>query len=264
MNATEAEDLVATARGTGLFGMEAMWTRFLPHIVEIRRLLAQGAVGDIVTVTADHGQWFARIRTSACSLRSSAAALSWISACIPVSFASMVLGEPGRIVALVDPVFTGDGQTSTLFGYAGGAQGVRRARPLPRSPTRAGDRRDRGRSRSRACDAPSAFDVISRTGRASNGTSSTAPKAVVSGTRPRRSPARLREGSAREPADASRRERRRSRATIDAVPRASPREDCRSRPAARGATARRRTYASSAIGRLSLALAPSAQPARTD
>ncbi|MEN3311132.1 MAG: hypothetical protein V7645_461, partial [Actinomycetota bacterium] len=35
MNAAEAEELVAVARAEGLFLMEAMWTRFLPHIAEI-------------------------------------------------------------------------------------------------------------------------------------------------------------------------------------------------------------------------------------
>src|SRR5207244_13238954 len=60
MNAAEAEELVATARADGLFLMEAMWTRFLPHIDEIRRLLADGVLGDIVTVTADHGPWFGK------------------------------------------------------------------------------------------------------------------------------------------------------------------------------------------------------------
>ena len=59
MNAAEAREVAAEARRRGLFAMEAMWTRFLPHIAVVRDWLAQGALGDIVTVTADHGQWFA-------------------------------------------------------------------------------------------------------------------------------------------------------------------------------------------------------------
>src|SRR4029078_9708672 len=45
MNAAEARDLVALARSSGLFLMEAMWTRFLPHMAEIRRLIDAGVLG---------------------------------------------------------------------------------------------------------------------------------------------------------------------------------------------------------------------------
>lgn len=137
MNAAEAEDLVATARAEGLFLMEAMWTRFLPHIAEIRRLLAEGALGDIVTVTADHGQWFAKdpdFRLFAPGLGGGALLDLGV---YPVSFASMVLGKPDRIVSLIDPAFTGvDGQTSMLFGYANGAQAVLTCTSSAKSPTR--------------------------------------------------------------------------------------------------------------------------------
>ena len=47
MSAAEARTMVRSARSEGLFLMEAMWTRFLPHMVEIRRLLDEGALGDI-------------------------------------------------------------------------------------------------------------------------------------------------------------------------------------------------------------------------
>jgi predicted dehydrogenase len=137
MNAAEAQDLVATARAEGLFLMEAMWTRCLPHIAEIRRLLADGALGEIVTVTADHGQWFARdpgFRLFAPELGGGALLDLGV---YPVSFASMVLGTPERIVSLVDPAFTGvDGQTSMLFGYASGAQAVLTCTSSAKSPTR--------------------------------------------------------------------------------------------------------------------------------
>ena len=166
MNAAEAEDLVATARAAGLFLMEAMWTRFLPHIAEIRRLLAEGALGDIVTVTADHGQWFAKdpdFRLFAPELGGGALLDLGV---YPVSFASMVLGKPERIVTLVDPAFTGvDGQTSMLFGYAGGAQAVLTCTSSAKSPTRAAIVGTEARIEIEGVFyAPTAFDLVSRTG----------------------------------------------------------------------------------------------------
>jgi predicted dehydrogenase len=138
MNAIEARELVAVARAKKLFLMEAMWTRFLPHIAEIRRLLAGGALGDIVTVSADHGQWFEKdpdFRLFAPELGGGALLDLGV---YPVSFASMVLGTPKKIVTLIDPAFTGvDGQTSMLFGYVGGAQAVLTCTSLARSSTRA-------------------------------------------------------------------------------------------------------------------------------
>ncbi len=125
MNAAEAEEIVATARERGLFAMEAMWARFLPHIREIRRLLAEGVLGDIVTVHADHAQWFEEdpeFRLFAPGLGGGAQLDLGI---YPVSFASMVLGSPSRVVVLSDPAFTGvDGQTSILLGYDSGAHAV--------------------------------------------------------------------------------------------------------------------------------------------
>jgi predicted dehydrogenase len=138
MNADEARDVVGVARETGLFAMEAMWTRFLPHVAVIRRWLADGVLGDIVTVTADHGQWFAedpQFRLFAPELGGGALLDLGV---YPVSFASMVLGTPTRITALGDPAFTGvDGQTSMLFGYDGGAQAVLTCTLRAKSPTRA-------------------------------------------------------------------------------------------------------------------------------
>ncbi|HEV2251652.1 MAG TPA: hypothetical protein VGS06_00515 [Streptosporangiaceae bacterium] len=35
--------------------MEAMWTRFCPAVVRLRELMADGAIGEVCTVTADLG-----------------------------------------------------------------------------------------------------------------------------------------------------------------------------------------------------------------
>lgn len=138
MNAAEARDVVAAARANELFAMEAMWTRFLPHIAVIRDWLAQGALGEIVTVTADHGQWFVEdpaFRLFAPELGGGALLDLGI---YPVSFASMVLGRPSRIVSLSDPAFTGvDAQTSMLLGYENGAHAVLTCTLRAKSPTTA-------------------------------------------------------------------------------------------------------------------------------
>lgn len=136
MNAAEARDVVRVARDAGLFAMEAMWTRFLPHVAVIRDWLGQ--LGDIVTVTADHGQWFPEdpeFRLFAPELGGGALLDLGV---YPVSFASMVLGPPSRIVSMSDPAFTGvDAQTSMLFGYDSGAQAVLTCTLRAKSPTRA-------------------------------------------------------------------------------------------------------------------------------
>jgi predicted dehydrogenase len=138
MNAAEAAEIVAVAREEKLFAMEAMWTRFLPHIALIRDWLAAGALGEIVTVTADHGQWFAEdpeFRLFAPELGGGALLDLGI---YPVSFAAMILGHPNRIAAVIDPAFTGvDAQTSMVFGYESGAQAVLTCTLRAKSPTRA-------------------------------------------------------------------------------------------------------------------------------
>jgi len=136
MNADEARELVKVARDNNVFLMEAMWTRFLPGIRRVRELV--GGLGDIVTVTADHGQWFAEDaehRLFAPSL--GGGALLDLGVYV-VSFASMVLGKPDRVVSMIDPAFTGvDGQTSMIFGYESGAQAVLTCTLRAKSPTRA-------------------------------------------------------------------------------------------------------------------------------
>ena len=54
-NEAEAREVIDAARAAGVFVMEAMWTRFLPHMVEARRIVAEGALGDTIHVSADFG-----------------------------------------------------------------------------------------------------------------------------------------------------------------------------------------------------------------
>ncbi len=138
MNAGEARHVVNEARARGLFAMEAMWTRFLPHIEAIRGILANDALGAVVAVHADHGKWFELdpdFRLFAPELGGGAVLDLGV---YPISFASMVLGRPNTVVATITPSFTGvDGQTSMVFGYESGAHAVLTCTSLARSVTRA-------------------------------------------------------------------------------------------------------------------------------
>ena len=125
LNAAEAATLVAAARSRGTFLMEAMWTRFLPHMVQLREWLTAGVLGEVRSVIAEHGQWFERDaahRLFAPELGGGALLDLGI---YPMSFASMVLGTPARLTAVSDQAFTGvDATTSVLMQYAGGAHAV--------------------------------------------------------------------------------------------------------------------------------------------
>jgi predicted dehydrogenase len=55
INAHEARRAIELARRQQLFLMEGMWTRFLPHIVRIRELVAEGAIGSPRALQANFG-----------------------------------------------------------------------------------------------------------------------------------------------------------------------------------------------------------------
>src|SRR4051794_4632030 len=60
MNAGEARKITSVAAARNLFCMEAHWTTFLPKYDILEQLLDSGALGDIMTVVADFGEWFPR------------------------------------------------------------------------------------------------------------------------------------------------------------------------------------------------------------
>jgi predicted dehydrogenase len=55
MNRRQASEVIALARKKNLFVMEAMWTRFLPAIVEAKRILDSGEIGTPRLAQSDFG-----------------------------------------------------------------------------------------------------------------------------------------------------------------------------------------------------------------
>ena len=122
LNADEAATIRDRAAEKGLLAMEAMWTRYLPHMVRIREILAAGTLGEVRVVSADHTQKIStdpRHRLNALDLGGGALLDLGI---YPVSFAVDVLGLPERITAFARLSDAGsDAEVATVFTHAGGA-----------------------------------------------------------------------------------------------------------------------------------------------
>ena len=122
LNADEAAAVRDAAADRGLLAMEAMWTRYLPHMVRIRELVASGALGEIRAVTADHTQLLSSDpahRINALELGGGALLDLGI---YPVSFAWDMLGEPLSLVASARIGDAGsDTEVATIMAHANGA-----------------------------------------------------------------------------------------------------------------------------------------------
>ncbi|GAA1217625.1 Gfo/Idh/MocA family oxidoreductase [Rhodoglobus aureus] len=125
MNAAQAETVVARASELGLVVLEAMWARYLPHMVRIRELVRSGALGSIRSVIADHNQNLSRdpLHRINNPLLGGGALLDL--GIYPLSFAYDILGTPTNVVAVAAKTATGvDRQTSMILSYGDEAQAV--------------------------------------------------------------------------------------------------------------------------------------------
>jgi predicted dehydrogenase len=122
LNAAEAEAVVTLAAKSRLVVLEAMKTRFLPHMVSVRNIVASGALGEIRSVVADLTQDLPddpAHRINAIELGGGALLDLGI---YPISFAWDILGEPRDIRATARFKSSGaDSQVAALLTYPTGA-----------------------------------------------------------------------------------------------------------------------------------------------
>ncbi|MET0863609.1 MAG: Gfo/Idh/MocA family oxidoreductase [Nakamurella sp.] len=136
-NAAEAAEVGNAAAAAGVPVLEAMWTRFLPQTDVIRQLLADGVLGEITTVLADHGQSFAFDPASRLFDPVLAGGALLDLGIYPLSFASFVLGEADSVLATGSLTSTGvDAQASAVL-TKGTAQACVNTTLLARTPTTA-------------------------------------------------------------------------------------------------------------------------------
>ena len=125
LNAREAAEVVALATEKNLVVLEAMWTRWLPHMVRLREILAAGTLGDVRTVIADHNQKISDDPLHRINNPDLGGGALLDLGIYPVSFAWDVFGKPASVFATSSPTVTGvDRQTAIVLGYEGGQQAV--------------------------------------------------------------------------------------------------------------------------------------------
>lgn len=136
-DAAQAQQVAAAARAAGVLVMEAMWTRFLPQTDVIAQVLADGTLGKVTTLLADHGQSFAPDPQGRLFNPALAGGALLDLGVYPISFASFVFGAPDEVVATGSLTGTGvDAQVSMTL-VSGSAQACLNTTLLARTPTTA-------------------------------------------------------------------------------------------------------------------------------
>ena len=137
-NAAEAEQIFAAARKAGVFVMEAMWTRFLPHVAKLHQVIDAGEIGEIINISADHGQAFDYNPKSRLYDPALAGGALLDLGVYPVSFAHDFLGVPDAVHAVGALTDTGvDGQVSIVLSYGERVQATLSTTLWSKTPTTA-------------------------------------------------------------------------------------------------------------------------------
>jgi predicted dehydrogenase len=122
LNETEAAIIRDRAAEKGLLAMESMWTRYLPHMVRIREILAAGTLGEIRVVSADHTQKISTDPTHRLNALELGGGALLDLGIYPISFAIDVLGLPESVSAVARLSDAGsDAEVATVFVHRDGA-----------------------------------------------------------------------------------------------------------------------------------------------
>jgi len=139
LNRHEAQKMVDMARKNQIFLMEAMWTRFLPVNVQVRKWVADGAIGDVRMVMVDFG-FRANLNPKGrlFDLEMGGGALLDVGI-YTVSFAGMIYGKsPSRVTGMADIGETGvDEQAGMILGYDAGEMAILACGVRTKTPHRA-------------------------------------------------------------------------------------------------------------------------------
>jgi predicted dehydrogenase len=135
LSAPEAQQVFDAAGREGVFVMEALWSRFLPAHVRLRQLVADGAIGEVLTVEASFGfpaPHKPEHRLFAPDLGGGALLDLGI---YPVNTAMQLLGAPADVVATATMGPTGvDVHTAVALRFSSGAVATARCSLIAPDP----------------------------------------------------------------------------------------------------------------------------------
>lgn len=121
MNGEQVQEMVETARSKKVFLMEALWSRFMPGIVQAHELAQSGAIGRVVSLKADFGfraPFLPEMRLYNKALGGGSLLDIGI---YPLFLSYLMLGMPAKLKAEANIGTTGvDEQCGMVLTYAGG------------------------------------------------------------------------------------------------------------------------------------------------
>lgn len=125
VNAEQAAEVIAVARQSNVFCMEAMWSRFLPSVVKAKEIADSGRLGELRMIMADFGfraAWNPQGRL----LNPELAGGGLLDVgCYAISLASLFFGQAREIASLAHIGDSGvDEQAGIVIQYDGGRIGV--------------------------------------------------------------------------------------------------------------------------------------------
>ncbi|MEY4886123.1 MAG: hypothetical protein RL151_1432 [Bacteroidota bacterium] len=122
INSRQAHEMIDAARASGVFLMEALWSRFLPHYQETMRMVKDGQLGKIGSVLANFG-FIPEPPVPDRLFNPDLGGGTLLDIGIyNVFMAISVLGRPDEVIAQMTPATTGiDQQCAVTFRYQNGA-----------------------------------------------------------------------------------------------------------------------------------------------
>lgn len=136
LNGTQSAELITLAQQNNLFLMEAVWMRFIPAIAKLREWVADGVLGEIISISADFNFHLPFDPDHRLYNRALGGGALLDLGIYPLSLTTMLLGFPDTIESHAVVGETGvDESNGLLLRYANGAvamltSGVRGNRPI--------------------------------------------------------------------------------------------------------------------------------------